>query len=119
MLCLLWDIEEEKLPSIDFLEHSHLLEFRNGRVENIPEPWEDDIYLNFPAEQGWMLNLQNLQNEVKLSVFRPAGYSLHKFIWEEAKSRLNLSNQSIEYLLLSLKDQVDGLLNSSEISQNF
>ncbi|WP_375501029.1 helix-turn-helix transcriptional regulator [uncultured Nostoc sp.] len=120
MLCLLWDLgEEEKLPSIDYLEHSHLLEFRNERVENIPELWENDISLHFPADQGWMLNLQKLQNEVKLSVFRPAGYSLHKVIWEEAKFRLNLSNQSIHYLLFSLKNQVDRLLEASEISQKF
>ncbi|MEH2246099.1 NACHT C-terminal helical domain 2-containing protein [Nostoc sp.] len=120
MLCLLWDVgEEEKLPSIDSLEHSHLLEFCNERVENIPDLWEDDIYLHFPADQGWMLNLQKLQNEVKLSVFRPAGYSIHKVIWEEAKLRLNLSKQSIDYLLFSLKNQVDRLLGVSETSQKF
>ncbi|MEH2238116.1 NACHT C-terminal helical domain 2-containing protein [Nostoc sp.] len=120
ILCLLWDVgEEEKLPSIDSLEQSHLLEFRKGMIDNIPEYWQDNLDLHVLVAQGWMFDLQKLQNEVKLSVFRPAGYSLHKVIWEEAKSRLNLSKQSIDYLLFSLKEQVDKFLKSSKKVQEF
>ncbi|MDZ8137410.1 MAG: LuxR C-terminal-related transcriptional regulator [Nostoc sp. DedQUE04] len=120
ILCLLWDVgEEEKLSSIDSLEQSHLVEFRKGRIDNIPEYWQDNHDLHVLVAQGWMFDLQKLQNEVKLLVFRPAGYSLHKVIWEEAKSRLNLSKQSIDYLLFSLKEQVDRFLKSSKKLQDF
>ncbi|MBE8998563.1 helix-turn-helix domain-containing protein [Nostoc sp. LEGE 12447] len=120
LLCLLWDVgEEKKRPIIDSLEKSHLLDFRKVRVENISDSWQDIPHFSFPSAQGWIFHLEQLQNKVKLLVFQPAGYSLCKIIWEEANSRLNLSNQSIDYLLLSLKDQVDKLLNSSEKLQRF
>ena len=120
ILCLLWDVgEKEKLSSFDFLEQSHLLEFRKGAIDNIPEYWQDNLDLHLLAAQGWIFHLQNPQDEVSLSVFRPPEYSLHKFIWEEAKSRLNLSNQSIDYLLFSLKKQVDRLLKPSKKLQLF
>ncbi|MEH2316963.1 helix-turn-helix transcriptional regulator [Nostoc sp.] len=120
MLCLLWDVgEEKKRPIIDSLEQSHLLEFRKERVENISDSWQDIPDLYFRPAQGWIFHLEQLQNEVKLLVFQPAGYSLHKVIWEEANSRLNLSNQSIDYLLFSLKEQVDNLLKSSGKLQSF
>lgn len=120
LLCLLWDVQEEKKRAIiDSLEQTHLLEFRKERIENISDSWQDSLHLDFPPSQGWMFNLQTFQNEVKLLIFQPAGYSLHKVIWEEAKSRLDLSNQSIDYLLFSLKAQIDKILISSEIAQNF
>ncbi|MEH2014318.1 NACHT C-terminal helical domain 2-containing protein [Nostoc sp.] len=120
LLCLLWDIgEEKKRIIIDSLEQSHLLEFRKERVENISDSWQDIPDLYFPPAQGWIFHLEQLQNEVKILAFQPAGYSLHKVIWEEAKSRLNSSKQSIDYLLFSLKDQVDRLLIPSEKLQRF
>ena len=120
LLCILWDVgEEKKRPIIDSLEQSHLLEFRKERVENISDSWQDIPDLYFRPAQGWIFHLEQLQNEVKLLVFQPAGYSLHKVIWEEANSRLNLSNQSIDYLLFSLKEQVDNLLKSSGKLQSF
>ncbi|RCJ19374.1 hypothetical protein A6S26_27085 [Nostoc sp. ATCC 43529] len=122
LLCLLWDVQEEKKRSIiDSLEQTHLLEFRKERIENISNSWQDrdSLHLDFPPSQGWMFNLEIFHNEVKLLIFQPAGYSLHKFIWEEAKSRLYLSNQSIEYLLFSLKTQIDKMLIPSETCQNF
>ncbi|PHM08128.1 NACHT C-terminal helical domain 2-containing protein [Nostoc sp. 'Peltigera malacea cyanobiont' DB3992] len=109
----------KKRPIIDSLEQSHLLEFRKERVENISDSWQDIPDLYFRPAQGWIFHLEQLQNEVKFSASQPAGYSLHKVIWEEANSRLNLSNQSIDYLLLSLKGQVDKLLKSSERLQSF
>jgi hypothetical protein len=60
-----------------------------------------------------------MQGQSNLVAFQPAGYSLHPVIWAEAIARLKSSGESLEKLLLSMKQQIDALVAFDDHLQQF
>ncbi len=120
LLCLLWDVsEEERTQLVESLQRSYLVEFQKEKRDKVPKSWEDELFLKFPKEQGWILGFEYMQGQSNLLAFQPAGYSLHPVIWAEAIARLKSSGESLEKLLLSMKQQIDALVASDDHLQQF
>ena len=85
----------------------------------MPKSWEGELFLKFPKEQGWILGFEYMQGQSNFVVFQPAGYSLHPVIWAEAIARLKSSGESLEKLLLSMKQQIDALVAFDDHLQKF